>query len=283
MKWIVFVIMLLCAMGSVAAATVSIGNSGITRGSREYTFMYSATDPEPTVVKDVLMNDVIAIVYGRTTMGQELKKEYFFKSITGTTWSYEVIRGEKGLTIKVGEKVPLDLNADKQPELMMELTTLVNKKGTLTFTLPGAASVTPPNTTQPATPPTPPAPVLTPEPATPPATPPPAAQPSPSPPTAPPVSPDATPSAPAKSSAWIYLVMVGLVAVALFIYFLPKGGQRGKKPKEAAKKDTEEESDEDAGKDSFESVSDAEESAPKLQKHEIVSASASRESLRRRR
>ncbi len=120
------------------AATVSKEN-GIGRGSIAYAFTYDENDAE-TIITGVRQNDLIRIVYGTGATGLPLKREYYFKQRFEERWNYEIIGGEKGLSLLQGEPVDVDLQNDGTVDLLMTFDGVDGTDGTFTLTNANAAA-----------------------------------------------------------------------------------------------------------------------------------------------
>ncbi len=148
---IVGIVVFVLFAATVSAATVTETGSGITRGSIEYEFTYNPNDTAPTVISGVRPNDVLGVIYGRTSGGLPIMREYFMKSQLGSTWNYDVLHGQSYLSIALGQRVPVDLNNDNKTDLYLEFTNVSFKGGTFTFynanALPAATNATAENTT----------------------------------------------------------------------------------------------------------------------------------------
>ena len=136
MKRLIIFVVLLCVLAtSVLAATVAIQYSGIAPGSNYHIFMYDPSDPGPTVVDNVLPNDLISINYPNPKDSHNtLTLTYLFKNQVDNWWDYTVFQEYNDTIINISQRVPIDLYGDGNVELYMEFTNLTNMRyGTFTF------------------------------------------------------------------------------------------------------------------------------------------------------
>jgi hypothetical protein len=143
--------LLFCILATTAlAAQVFEKETGL-KGSLAHTFTYSANDKSETVVDGVAINDYIWIVYGNSTTGLALKREYYFKTPSGDTWRFDIQDTNLGVyepsvTMTPGDRLPVDMNNDGAADLTMAFTATANRQATFTFA-PAKASTATPNTT----------------------------------------------------------------------------------------------------------------------------------------
>lgn len=136
MKQLIIFAMLLCILAtSGLAATVTTRVSGIAPGSHYHIFTYSLNDTTPTVVNQVLPNDLIQINYPNPKDPHNpLTLTYFFKNQVDNWWDYTVFQEYNDIIINISEREPIDLYGDGQVELYMEFSNLTDMRyGTFTF------------------------------------------------------------------------------------------------------------------------------------------------------
>ena len=133
MRFLILVMFLLC-LNLALAAEVTEKGSGIVRGSIAYTFDYDPDDPGPTIIQGIRQSDVISVITDRTSTGVVVKFELYFKSRIDNKWGYEVIKGERGLSIGIGEQASFDVNKDGTLDITMEFTAYDPvERGTITI------------------------------------------------------------------------------------------------------------------------------------------------------
>jgi len=143
MKPIVGVLLFLLLVQLSLAATVTEKGSGIVRGSISYQFTYEPADRSATVIDDVGPNDLITIVYGITPSGLPIKYEMFFKTPIQGVARWDVLKGERGLSMSLDETVEIDLESDGSVELLMRYDSIDNRRRMAFSLFPHGTAPTP--------------------------------------------------------------------------------------------------------------------------------------------